>query len=97
MIVLVAKYHVKPGSIDKVLEGLRRMKTLVDRDEPACEFYQVSRSTEAENLLMLYEHYADQKALAAHRETPHFKSIIEGEIVPLLDKRERELYELQIA
>ena len=25
--------------------------------------------------------------------TPHFKAIIEGTIVPLLDKRERELYE----
>jgi (4S)-4-hydroxy-5-phosphonooxypentane-2,3-dione isomerase len=29
--------------------------------------------------------------LDAHRNTPHFKEIIEGTIVPLLDKREREL------
>jgi quinol monooxygenase YgiN len=97
MIVLVAKYHVKPGQLETVLASLRKMKTIVDRDEPTCKFYQVSRSTEAENLLMLYEHYPDQAALAGHRETPHFKSIIEGEVVPRLDKRERELYELQIA
>jgi len=97
MIVLIAKYHVKEGSVDKVLEGLKKMKTVVDRDEPACKFYQVSLATEVPNLVMLYEHYPDQSALAAHRETPHFKSIIEGEIVPLLDKRERELYELKIA
>ncbi len=97
MIVLIAKYHVKQGQVDKVLDGLRRMKTEVDRAEPTCAFYQVSRSTESDHLIMLYEHYPDQAALAGHRETPHFKSIIEGEIVPLLDKRERELYELQIA
>ena len=54
----------------------------------------LSRQSIAENpdLFLLYEHYADQAALAAHRETPHFKEIIEGTIVPLLDKRERELY-----
>lgn len=36
---------------------------------------------------------ADEPALVAHRETPHFKEIIEGIIVPLLEKREREIYE----
>jgi quinol monooxygenase YgiN len=46
---------------------------------------------------LLYEHYADQGALDAHRNTPHFKEIIEGVIVPLLEKRERELYQSVIA
>jgi quinol monooxygenase YgiN len=97
MIVLIAKYHVKAGSVDTVLDKLREMKKVVDRDEPACKFYQVSLSTESPNLVVLYEHYPDQAALAAHRETPHFKSIIEGQIIPLLDKREREFYELKIS
>ena len=34
---------------------------------------------------------------AAHRETPHFKEIVEGEIVPLLDSREREVYTQVVA
>ena len=97
MIVLIAKYHVKSGQVDAVLEALRRMKPIVERDEPACQFYQVSRSTESDHVVMLYEHYPDEDALKAHRDTPHFKAIIEGEVVPLLEKRERELYELQIA
>jgi quinol monooxygenase YgiN len=97
MIVLVAKYQVKPGQLETVLAALRKMKTVVDRDEPTCKFYQVSRSSEVENLVLLYEHYPDQAALSGHRDTPHFKAIIEGEVVPLLDKRERELYELEIA
>jgi quinol monooxygenase YgiN len=97
MIVLIAKYFVKPGNVDAVLAALTRMKPIVERDEPACKFYQVSRSTENENLVMLYEHYPDEDALKAHRETPHFKAIIEGEIIPMLEKREREFYDLKIA
>lgn len=96
MIVLIAKYHVKPGNVPKVLAALERMKVEVAAHEPACKFYQASLSSENPDLVMLYEHYPDTDALAAHRETPHFKAIIEGEIVPVLDKRERELYELKV-
>ena len=97
MIVLVAKYTCKPGNRPKVLEQLKKIAPLVAATEPGCKFYQVSKSTENENLIVLYEHYVDQAALAAHRETPHFKSIIEGTVIPMLEKRERELYELAIS
>jgi quinol monooxygenase YgiN len=46
---------------------------------------------------LLYEHYVDDAALAAHRETPHFKEIIEGTIIPMLDKRERFFYDLTVS
>jgi autoinducer 2-degrading protein len=97
MIVLIAKYHAKAGNVPKVLEELKKMKPLVQASEPGCKFYQVSTSTEDPNLILLYEHYVDQAALAGHRDTPHFKSIIEGTVIPLLEKRERELYELAIS
>lgn len=45
-------------------------------------------------MFLLYEQYATHAALAAHRDTPHFQEIIEGEIVPMLEKREREFYSL---
>jgi quinol monooxygenase YgiN len=93
MIVLVAKYHVRPGNADEVAAALHKMAPLVAKGEPGCLLYHANRSTEDENLFLLYEQYADADALAAHRETPHFRDIIEGEIVPLLEKRERELYE----
>lgn len=96
MIVLIAKYFVKPGNVDAVVEHLHRMGPEVARTEPGCKQYQVARSQSDENLLVLVEHYVDEAALAAHRETPHFKSIIEGEVVPLLEKRERELLTLLI-
>jgi quinol monooxygenase YgiN len=69
------------------------MAVRVKADEPACLVYNANIDPENENLYCLYEVYSDAAAIAAHRETPHFKEIIEGIIVPLLEKREREIYE----
>jgi quinol monooxygenase YgiN len=96
MIVLTAKYYLKPGNGAAVDAALQRMAPLVKQHEPGCHLYQVSRSRDNPDLLLLYEQYADEAALQAHRETPHFKEIIEGTVVPLLEKRERELYDLVI-
>ncbi|SUZ33634.1 hypothetical protein ROE7235_03407 [Roseibaca ekhonensis] len=96
MIVLVAKYHVKPGQMDAVIGHLKTMAPLVKANEPGCAYYTASRARDDENLLMLVEHYTDEDALAQHREMPHFKDIIEGKVVPLLEKRERELFDLTV-
>jgi quinol monooxygenase YgiN len=93
MIVLVARYVVKAGQGDTVEAALRRMAPLVKATEPGCTLYHANRASENPDLFLLYEHYTDQDALAAHRETPHFKEIIEGTIVPLLDRREREFFQ----
>jgi quinol monooxygenase YgiN len=96
-LVLTAKYHVKPGKVPAVLDALRRMKAQIVEAEPGCLVYQVSRSSESENLLLLHEHYRDEAALEAHRQTAYFKQIIETEIVPWLENRIRERYTLEIA
>ena len=93
MIVWTAKYVVKAGRGDEVEAALRRMAPLVKAGEPGCAIYHANRAAENPDLFLLYEHYTDQAALEAHRNTPHFKEIIEGTIVPLLDKREREFYQ----
>jgi quinol monooxygenase YgiN len=97
MIVLVAKYVVKPGQGDAVDAALRRMAPLVKASEPGCTLYHANRNADNPDLFLLYEHYVDQAALVAHRETPHFKEIIEGTIVPMLDRREREFYTLVVS
>ena len=93
MIVLTAKYFVKAGKGDEVEAALRRMAPIVKATEPGCALYHANRAAENPDMFLLYEQYNDQVALDAHRNTPHFKDIIEGTIVPLLDKRERELYQ----
>lgn len=95
MIVLVARYYVKPGQSDAVAAALRTMTPLVQQHEPGCRLYHVCRASDNPDMFLLYEHYTDEAALAAHRETPHFKQIIEETIVPLLERREREFYTLE--
>lgn len=94
MIVLLVKYRVKPGKQAEVETALQRMARLVAENEPGCRRYEVARSTEQDNLLVLYEVYEDDAAFEAHRDTAHFSEIIEDTVIPLLDSRERELYEL---
>lgn len=89
---LIARYHVIPGNAALVEDALRAMAERVKADEPACLIYNANVDPDNENLYCLYEVYADEDAVAAHRETPHFKQFIEGTIVPVLEKRERELY-----
>ena len=94
MIVLIARYHGKTGQGDAIEAALKRIAPLVEEREPGCKLYQASRSQESPDHFVLYEHYVDEAALLAHRETPHFKQIVEGTILPMLEKRERELYTL---
>ena len=96
MIVLVAKYTVQSGRGNEVEAALKRMAPLVKAHEPGCAMYHACRAKDNPDFFLLYEHYVDQAALDAHRETPHFKAIIEGEIIPMLEKREREFYDLAV-
>ncbi len=96
MIVLVARYYVKQGKGDEVEAHLKRMAPLVKEHEPRCKLYLANRSQEDPDQFLLYEQYADEAALEAHRATPHFQDIIEGKIVPLLERRERELFILVV-
>ena len=91
MQALLARYHAEPGNGDTVAAVLRQMAEAVARDEPACVTYHAARSTDDPDVFVLYEEYVDEAALLAHRETPHFKALIEGTIVPLLASREREI------
>ena len=94
MIVLVARYKMPPSRRPEVEAALAKMADQVHETEPGCRLYQVLRSTEDAGLLLLVEHYEDEAALLAHRETPHFREIVEGTILPLLHHRQREVFEL---
>lgn len=91
MRALLARYRGKQGSGDEIERALRRMAEAVRASEPRCLLYRAARSTDDPDMFLLYEEYVDQAALEAHRETPHFRSLIEGTIVPLLEAREREI------
>jgi autoinducer 2-degrading protein len=94
MIVLVAQYFGKPSSSRAAGSALERMAAAVRAHEPGCR---VSRALDVPSDWVLYEEYVDREAFEAHRVTPHFKEIVEGEIGPLLLRRERRVYELVVS
>jgi (4S)-4-hydroxy-5-phosphonooxypentane-2,3-dione isomerase len=86
-IYVFAKWQVQTGRLDEVLPLLREVAAQSTR-EPGNLFYQVHQSTADNNTLLLYEAYRDESALAAHRDTDHFKNLVLGKIIPLLAHRE---------
>lgn len=91
MLALIARYRTQPGQGDAVEALLREMMVAVGRDEPDCLLYRVTRSPRDGEEFLLYEEYVDEGALEAHRRTPHFRDLIESQVVPLLLRREREV------
>ncbi len=86
-IYLFAKWQVKEGHADQVLELLAQM-TEKTRQEEGNLFYRIHQSISDNNTLMLYEGYADTSAVEAHRSADYFQSLVIGKIVPMLESRE---------
>lgn len=95
-VMLTAHYHVKDGEEDTAIGHLRRMASLVREKEPGCRRYQVCRSREDPRLLLLVEEYEDDAALDAHRTTAHFREIVQGQVIPLLESREPSMFDLVV-
>ena len=52
------------------------------------------RQLDDERTYVLLERYTSREAFAAHRETPHFKELLLGHIVPRLESRVLELHDV---
>lgn len=72
--LILARFCPKSGAEAHVESLLRSMVTST-RLEPGCRRYDLFRtSSPGGTVFCLIEQYADEQALAAHRETPHYKS-----------------------
>ena len=63
---------VKPESRDRFLEVIEHDATASVRDEPGCLRFEVLQDASDPDTYYFFEVYADEAALNAHRETPHF-------------------------
>jgi quinol monooxygenase YgiN len=57
----------------EVVESLRLLATAT-RQEPGCVSYVPHHLEEDPDTVLIYEQYVDQKSLAAHRDSEHFKN-----------------------
>lgn len=88
----MARYKAKPGKGDAVADALRSVVP-ASRAEPGCLLYTANRSADDPDEFLLYERYEEERDLEAHRQTAHFRDIVLGQVVPLLETREVEFFQ----
>ena len=72
-----------------IAESLRLL-TEASRREPGCVSYIPHQVEGDQDTVVIYEQYADAKALAAHRETAHFKQHAVGGLFQRMRERSVE-------
>ena len=69
---------------------LLRSLALASRQEPGCRVYVPHRVEGDPDTVLIYEQYVDQKALAAHRDSEHFKKLAVAGIYQKMRERSVE-------
>jgi quinol monooxygenase YgiN len=90
---VIARYTVSAGKQDEVLELLSTL-TEAARSEPGNRAFTVYRQVDADREVVLLERYASAAAFEEHRATSHFQDLVLNRIVPLLERREVETYDV---
>jgi len=93
MFVVIARFYAQAGKDDEVAAALRDMTPFANT-EPGCACYIVNRALDDPREFVLYEQYHDRAGFDAHLATPEFKEHILGRVVPLLESRGRQFYEV---
>ena len=92
-IQLIARHTIQAGQETTVYAALDQLITAA-RAEPGNLAFEAFHSFDDERSYVLLERYASAEALAAHRDTPHFRRYVLGEIAPRLANRVVEEYEV---
>jgi quinol monooxygenase YgiN len=92
-LLVVAQWEAKPGQADAVVGILHRFLPQAQSD-PGVKLFLIGRGKDNPAQFLFYELFVDEAALAAHQASEYFKTLIAGEALPLLSKRERAQYAL---
>ncbi len=75
-IALVATLTAKPGKRAELEQLFVKMRDDVLKHEKGCSYYEIFRSRENADAVVLLEVYASQADLDAHNATDHMKALI---------------------
>ncbi len=92
MICVAVTYVIQPGHEAEAVDLFRKL-TDHTRAEPGCRMYLAHRSITDPLRFFLYEQYADQAALDAHRAAPHFEQYVKQGLFQIFQSRSPELFE----
>ena len=87
-LAVTATWEAREGEADTVADILARFAPKA-RQEVGVKLFLVHRNMANPAQFLFYELFDDEAAFAAHQQTEHFRSLILGDGVPRLAKRER--------
>ena len=87
-LVVTAFWEAKPGEAEALVGIIRRVLPQAQR-EPGVKAFQIHQSLSEPEKFFFYEVFKDEAAFAAHQQSEHFKTLIAGEALPRLARRER--------
>jgi quinol monooxygenase YgiN len=90
-LAVTATWEAREGEADAVADILARFAPKA-REELGVKLFLVHRGVADTSQFLFYELFEDEAAFAAHQQTEHFRSLIVGEGVPRLTRRERVQY-----
>ncbi|WP_374991470.1 putative quinol monooxygenase [Bradyrhizobium sp. LHD-71] len=86
--VIAAFWETHPGE-EAVVANLLRSFLPQAQKEPGVRQFQIHQNTAKPREFFFYEVFANEAAFADHQQTEHFKTIIQGQALAKLAKRER--------
>jgi quinol monooxygenase YgiN len=89
MISFIVRLRFEAEDHDAVAECLRTL-TAASRKEPGCVSYVPHFVEDDANMVVIYEQYADQAAVDAHRASPHFAELAVGCLYQKMKERSVE-------
>jgi quinol monooxygenase YgiN len=92
-LLVLAHYMITAGREDTVLELVPQLAE-ASRTEPGCLAFDAYQKVGDRRDVMLVERYVSREAFAAHRDTPHFHELAAARIIPHLDDRTVEAYDV---
>jgi len=87
-LVVTAFWEAKPEEVDTLVGIIRKFLPQAQR-EPGVKAFQIHQSLTEPTKFFFYEVFNDEAAFAEHQQSEHFKTLIVGDAVPRLAKRER--------
>jgi quinol monooxygenase YgiN len=92
MIALAVIWVTKPGH-EKEAAEIFRILTVESRKEPGCLLYVVHQHRDDRSRFFIYEQYADDAALEAHRKSPHFLEYARQQLPLHGERMQGDLYD----
>lgn len=94
IIAVAADWRAQPGQEEAVRLLLLQAAAAVREHEPGNLLYVAHQDAADPAHFLVYEQYADQGALEAHRDSAHYQEVVVGKIVPLLATRQVTFFNL---